>query len=63
MDGLKLLVAKGPSAPPKLTPQQQAEVQARLKTGESFDGIARSYGVERRHDPAAGTNKPLKVLA
>ena len=46
MNGLKLSVAKGPSEPPKLSVQQQAEVQARLKTGESYDSIARSYGVD-----------------
>jgi hypothetical protein len=37
---------KVPSEPHKLTPQQQQEVQVRLKTGESYDSIARSYGVD-----------------
>ena len=38
MEGLKLLVAKGP--------QQRAEVQTRLKSGEPHANIARSYGID-----------------
>jgi hypothetical protein len=45
-EGLIRLVAKGPATPARLTPQQQSEIQARLKTGESYDSIARSYGVD-----------------
>jgi hypothetical protein len=44
--GLVQRLPKGPSEPHKLTPQQQQEVQVRLKTGESYDSIARSYGVD-----------------
>ena len=44
--GLVWRLPKVPSEPQKLTPQQQQEVQVRLKTGESYDSIARSYGVD-----------------
>jgi hypothetical protein len=39
LNGLKLLVAKGPSEPFRLTPQQQREVHARLKMGEPRPGL------------------------
>ena len=40
------LAQSAPPPLPALTPQQQQEVQVRLKTGESYDSIARSYGVD-----------------
>jgi hypothetical protein len=43
---LQGLVAKGPSESIKLTPQQQREVQARLKIGEPKDKLAREYSVD-----------------
>ena len=46
MEGLKLLVAKGPSAPQRLTPQQRAEVQTRLKSGEPHARIDAAYGID-----------------
>jgi hypothetical protein len=44
--GLVWRLPKVPSEPQKLTLQQQQEAQVRLKTGESYDSIARSYGVD-----------------
>jgi hypothetical protein len=38
-------VAKGPSEPRRLSPQQQREVRARLAMGEAKDRIANAYGV------------------
>ena len=46
MNGLKLLIAKGPSAPFKLTLRQQEEVHARLKMGEPQARIADAYHVD-----------------
>ena len=40
------LVAKGPSEPVRLSPQQQREVRMRLGVGESKDRIASAYGVD-----------------
>ena len=39
-------VAKGPSEPRRLSPQQLQDVHARLKTGEPRDRIADAYGVD-----------------
>jgi hypothetical protein len=39
-------VAKGPSEPRRLSPQQQQEARYRLKTGEPRDRIADAYGVD-----------------
>jgi hypothetical protein len=46
LNALKSRVAKGPSAPSRLSPQQQREIRARLKTGESPDSVARGYNVD-----------------
>jgi hypothetical protein len=46
MNGLKLLIAKGPSAPFKLTLRQQEKVHARLKMGEPQARIADAYHVD-----------------
>jgi hypothetical protein len=39
-------VAKEPSKPCQLTPQQQREVRDRIKMGEPKDKIARAYNVD-----------------
>jgi hypothetical protein len=38
-------VAKGPSEPTKMTPQQQREIRDRCRIGEPKDKLAREYGV------------------
>ena len=43
---LLLQVAKGPSAPHRLTAQQLREVRTRLAIGEPRDKLAREYNVE-----------------
>jgi hypothetical protein len=45
-EGLLWRVAKGPSEPPRLTPQQRREVRARFKEGEPAGNIARAYGID-----------------
>ena len=44
--GLVWRVAKGPSEPLRLTPQQQQEALIRLRTGERQDSVARGYSVD-----------------
>src|SRR5262245_45968038 len=55
MSELAQLVAKGPVAPSKLTPQHQREVAARLKQGEPAKSIAAAYGVDADEIRQLGT--------
>ena len=46
INALVALVAKGPTQPRVLTPQQLREVHARIKIGEPKENIARAYNVD-----------------
>jgi hypothetical protein len=46
VDILVGLVARAPSEPRQLTPQQMQEIRARRKEGEPADRVARAYGIE-----------------